>query len=85
MHGQPLVPEGVDAEEWQMELPSILGLAWTGCGDSDPEVASADDGVDLSEFSCEEGAEACAEDISGTNPESMSMCWIPRHFRWLSR
>ena len=26
--GNPVTPEGVDAAEWQMELPSILGLAW---------------------------------------------------------
>ena len=52
--GNPLTPEGVDATEWQMELPSILGLAWTGCRDSDAEVASVESDAVSLENSCEE-------------------------------
>ena len=53
--GNPLVPEGVDAAEWQMELPSILGLAWTGCRDSDTEVASEESSAASPAHSCEGG------------------------------
>ena len=63
--GNPVTPEGVDAAEWQMELPSILGLAWTGCRDSDMEVVSvASDAVSL--------ANSCGEDLAAEHQVNAS-------------
>ena len=80
-HGHPLVPEGVDAEEWRLDLPSILGMAHAGCLDSDKEEASLEDWVDEFEVledggimgcsvrMCEEGAAN-----TSTEPVTMSSC-----------
>ena len=60
-----MTPEGVDAAEWQMELPSILGLAWTGCRDSDMEVVSVEsDAVSL--------ANSCEEDLAAGHQANAS-------------
>ena len=45
--GIPIVPQGVDEELWQLELPSILGIAWSGGGSLD--TASCDEFSDYRE------------------------------------
>ena len=45
--GIPIVPHGVDEELWQLELPSILGIAWSGGGSLD--IASCDEFSDYRE------------------------------------
>ena len=48
---------GIDAAEGRMELPSILGLAWIGCRNSD-EAASIDSDAVSQEHTCVEASVA---------------------------
>ena len=53
--GEPLVPPGVDAELWRLELPSILGVGY-GQGPEDSDM--------------EDAADKCAEEVSHVASET---------------
>ena len=55
--GVPIVPQGVDEDIWRLELPSILGIAWSG-------------GRLLNDVSGDEPSEHWEGDESGTHASS---------------